>query len=99
MSFHKNYITFNDYWFNFLFFLLTFKHFTDDFSPVLALSDRSIFVWPIRLPTKINSRDDPELKMTMTKLREARMHYFILHTLKKDVVLNVLHAVRFLLLP
>ena len=64
-----------------------------DFSPVLALGGEGIFVSPIRLPTHIVSSDNPQLKQTLTTLRESQMDKFILHSMNKDVVKTVIEAV------
>ena len=67
--------------------------FLDDFSPVMALGGEEIMVSPIRLPSRIESSDDPQLKQTLTTLRESQMSKFILHSMKKDVVKTVIEAV------
>ena len=60
---------------------------------MLALGGEGIFVSPIRLPTHISSSDNPQLKQTLTTLRESQMDKFILHSMKKDVVKIVIEAV------
>ena len=66
---------------------------TDDFAPVLSLSQQNIFVLPIQLPAKITSKDDTELRQTLTTLRRAHMEKFVLHSMKRDVVKHVINAV------
>ncbi|KAH9518738.1 hypothetical protein Btru_006120 [Bulinus truncatus] len=64
----------------------------DDFSPVLSMGQSGIQVWPIRLPNKVRSPDDPELKRNLIELRKSQRKIFILHSNNRDVVLNVLQA-------
>jgi GH43 family beta-xylosidase len=45
----------------------------DNFAPVLSLSQQDIFVLPIQLPAMITSKDDTELRQTLTTLRRAHM--------------------------
>ena len=62
---------------------------------MLALGGEGIFVSPIRLPSRIVSSDNPQLKQTLTTLRESQMDKFILHSMKKDVVKTVIEAVKY----
>ncbi|KAH3888222.1 hypothetical protein DPMN_012253 [Dreissena polymorpha] len=64
----------------------------EDFSPVIALGGKKVFVSPIRLPTDIRSAKNPQLTQTLTTLRESQMDKFILHSMKRDVVKYVLLA-------
>ncbi|XP_059145982.1 glutamate receptor ionotropic, kainate 3-like isoform X2 [Physella acuta] len=64
----------------------------DDFSPVLSLGQNNVTVWPIRLPNKVRSPDDPELVRNLIELRKSEKERFILHSNKRDVVMNVLIA-------
>ncbi|XP_052802118.1 glutamate receptor 4-like isoform X2 [Mya arenaria] len=64
----------------------------EDFSPVLALGGKNVFVSPIRLPSHITSSNNPQLKATLTTLRESQMDKFILHSMDKNVVKHVLIA-------
>ncbi|KAI8781077.1 glutamate receptor ionotropic, kainate 2 isoform X2 [Biomphalaria glabrata] len=64
----------------------------DDFSPVLSMGQSGIQVWPIRLPNKVKSPDDPELKRNLIELRKSQRKIFILHSNNRDVVMNVLQA-------
>ncbi|WAR02298.1 GRIK1-like protein [Mya arenaria] len=61
------------------------KH--EDFSPVLALGGKNVFVSPIRLPSHITSSNNPQLKATLTTLRESQMDklkIFICYTTRFD---------------
>ncbi|CAL1540123.1 unnamed protein product [Lymnaea stagnalis] len=64
----------------------------DDFSPVLSLGQSGTVVWPIRLPNKVNSPDDPELIRNLIELRKSQRNIFILHSNNRDVVMHVLKA-------
>ena len=70
---------------------------SDDFAPVLSLSQQGIFVFPIQLPVKMKSKDDADLRQTLTTLRKAHMEKFVLHSMDREVVKNVIFAVFVLL--
>ncbi|XP_052064516.1 glutamate receptor ionotropic, kainate 2-like [Mytilus californianus] len=63
-----------------------------DFAPVLSLSQKNIFVFPTQLPVNITSKEDPDLRQTLTTLRINHMEKFILHSMDRDVVKNVIFA-------
>ncbi|XP_071181832.1 glutamate receptor ionotropic, kainate 3-like [Mytilus edulis] len=65
-----------------------------DFAPVLSLSQKNIFVFPTQLPVKIASKDDPDLRQTLTTLRINHMEKFILHSMDREVVKNVIFAAK-----
>lgn len=70
-----------------------FFSFKGDFAPVLSLSQKNIFVFPTQLPVKITTKDDPDLRQTLTTLRINHMEKFILHSMDREVVKNVIFAV------
>ncbi|PVD33741.1 hypothetical protein C0Q70_05001 [Pomacea canaliculata] len=67
----------------------------DDFSPVLTLGQKGIQVWPIRLPTRIVSHEDAELRRNLIELRASEKNKFILHSTRRDIVHRVILAVSF----
>lgn len=66
---------------------------SDDFSPVLSLERYNVDTWPVRLPARISSPFDKELQQILISLREAQIDKIILHSMKKDVIKNVIAAV------
>lgn len=64
----------------------------NDFSPVTKLSRRNVKVWPIRLPASIDSEDDKELMLTLTRLRSAQRRRLVFHSMDSSVVKFVMKA-------
>ncbi|XP_064603266.1 glutamate receptor ionotropic, kainate 2-like [Liolophura sinensis] len=66
----------------------------EDFSPVLSLSAYNIQVLPMRLPSRIESPTDEELRQILIPLRESQRSKIILHSMKKDVIDSVIRAAK-----